>query len=154
MGRRNRGYPALERLTILVALGMLGALLLPRLADMEADTRSAAVDALAGSLRSGAALAHSRWLEAGSTPSSITIAGVAIEMDPLTGFPRDSADGIARVVRTLDGFRSAATDAGVRFSAIGAPPAGCNVTYRLGATPAAPPIVTITNERSNSGDCR
>lgn len=144
----------LERLIVVVVVAALAAVALPRLASIEAETRSAAIDALAGSLRSGAALAHSRWLEAGTAPSSITIAGVAIEMDPLTGFPRDTPQGIGRVVSTLDGFHAVPTDGGVRFSATGAPPAHCNVTYALGASLLAPPVVTITNERVNSGDCQ
>ncbi len=152
--RRQSGLTLIELVSIIVILGILSAFSLPRFAGLESQARSASLDGLGGSVRSGAALAHALWLAAGTKPTTIALEGVAVDMDTTTGYPDDTDTGIRRVLQSLDGYTAdAVSGGGYRFGVSGVATASCNVTYELGAAAGVPPTVTVTNNRSNGGDC-
>jgi|LNFM01.1.fsa_nt_gb MSHA pilin protein MshA len=152
--RRQSGFTLIELITVIVILGILSAFALPRFAGLESQARSASIDGLGGSVRSGAALAHAVWLANGNSPTTITMEGVTVDMDATTGYPDDTDTGIRRVLQTLDGYTAGAvTGGGYEFGVDGATTASCNVNYSLGGAAGVPPTVTVTNDRNNSGDC-
>jgi MSHA pilin protein MshA len=151
--RRQAGFTLIELITVIVILGILSAFALPRFAGLESQARSASIDGLGGSVRSGAALAHAVWLANGTSPATITMEGVAIDMDATTGYPDATDTGVRRVLQTLDGYTASATKTGYEFGVDGAAAATCNVTYALGGAAGVPPTVTVTNDRNNNGDC-
>lgn len=142
------GFTLIELITVIVILGILSAFALPRFAGLEAHARAASLEGLAGSVRSGAALAHSLWLADGTKPASVTMEGQAITMDTTTGYPDDVDAGVAAVISNLDGFTFAAIGGGAPgyiFGVTGVATTNCNVTYLLGAAAGAPPTVTVAN---------
>ena len=83
----STAYVAGMRLRI---LGILAAFAVPRFASLEGQARLASTQALAGSVRSGAALAHALWLAQGDPASaSVTMEGQPIAM--AFGYPDAAA---------------------------------------------------------------
>ena len=68
-GRIQGGFTLIELVVVVTILGILAAFAVPRFASLEGQARLASTQALAGSVRSGASLAHALWLAQGD-PSS------------------------------------------------------------------------------------
>jgi MSHA pilin protein MshA len=118
---REGGFALMELVVVIAVLAVLAAFAVPRFLSLEVQTRTAAVQALAGSLRSSAALSHSLWLSQGQ-PASVTMEGRSIAM--VNGYPDRATVGDS--VADASGFNYTATT-GV-FIKIGVR-AGCTVTY-------------------------
>lgn len=144
-----------ELVTALVLIGVLAAFVQTRSAAHVEEQRSLALAGLAGSVRSGAALAHSIWISAGAGASKISLGdGQTVEIDLLTGYPLANERGIYPLIPRLGGFDVEVNAAGDTFtySVAGVPAEQCKLTYRTGSARGAPPIVTVINS-SNGGDC-
>ena len=115
------GFTLIELVVVITILGILAAFAIPRFAGLETEARTAARDALAGSVRAGAALSHALWL-AQSQPATVTMEGQTITM--VFGYPNLAS--IDDTLGDLTGFTYAPAT-GV-FTKTGAA-ATCTVTY-------------------------
>jgi MSHA pilin protein MshA len=135
LSSRQRGFTLIELVVVIVILGILAAFAVPRFMGLENQARLASVNALAGSLRSSASMAHGVWMTAGTNPASITIEGTNITMT--NGYP--SVDRIDDTIQdisgfTYDGATGTFTPRGARNAArcfIRYVPAPLNGTYTL-----------------------
>jgi MSHA pilin protein MshA len=139
------GFSLIEFVVVITILGILAAFAVPRLASFEGQARLAATQALAGSVRSGAALAHALWLAQGDPAStSVTMEGQAIAM--VFGYP-DAATIEASLIE-YTGFKlttPAGTAVFTKESPSGSAVANCFVTYTpAAAANQAPQVVATT----------
>ena len=128
------GFTLIELVVVITILGILAAFAVPRFAALDVQARTAARDALGGSVRSGAALAHAMWLAQGQPPT-VTMEGQVITMT--NGYPNLAT--INSTISDLTGFTYTAAT-GVFLKTGGA--ATCTVTYVAAPVNGAP---TITN---------
>lgn len=136
LGRRHgqNGFTLIELVVVITILGILAAFAVPRFASLEIEARTAATQALAGSVRSGASLAHALWLTQGQ-PATVDMEGQSIAIT--NGYP--TAVSIENVLSDATGF----TFAGGTWTKDGAnTPANCSVAYTPPAGAGDAPGVT------------
>ncbi len=119
------GFTLIELVVVITILGILAAFAVPRFVALDVQARTAARDALMGSVRSGAALSHAMWLAQGQ-PASVQMEGNVITI--VNGYPNLAS--IGNTISDLTGFTYTA-GTGVFLKTGGA--ATCNFTYAQAA---------------------
>lgn len=110
---RHSGFTLIELVIVIVILGILAAAALPRFSDLSQDARLAALNGLAGGVRSAALLAHSTQLAKGlSEAQTVTLEGVAVAMS--AGYP--TALSISQALSDFSGFTVVLTSSGTSAS--------------------------------------
>lgn len=98
---RHAGFTLIELVIVIVILGILAAAALPRFSDLSQDARLAAVNGLAGSIRSAASIAHATQLAKGfSAAIPVDLEGTAISMSAT--YP--AATNISMALTDFSGF--------------------------------------------------
>lgn len=130
MNRRiEGGFTLIELVVVITILGILAAFAVPRFASLEGQARLAATQALAGSVRSGASLAHALWLAEGD-PSSVQVTMEGTNIAMAFGYP--TAASVSSTLVEYTGFSLAAGATAVFTKQTpdgGATIANCTVTY-------------------------
>lgn len=121
--------------------------------DLESEQRSVAIEGFAGSLRSGAALAHAIWVDDGTNLNTVELSNTRlVEIDPLTGYPSATAAGLLALVPETRNFVGTNKGPVFVFTITGGSHWTCSVTYATGALAGEPPKVRVRNNRTG-GDC-
>ena len=143
--RIQGGFSLIELVVVITILGILAAFAVPRFTSLEGQARLASTQALAGSVRSGAALAHALWLSQGDAAST----SVTMEGEPITmafGYP--DAAAIEGTLVEYAGFDLTSAGGAAVFtkkSQSGESISNCFVTYTPpAAANEAPRIVATT----------
>jgi len=143
---RQAGFTLIELVVVIIVLGVLAAFAVPRFMGIDTQARIASVNALAGTLRSTAAMAHSVYMARGNPPNPVTIDGQAVTFT--NGYP--NAAGIAALLSpgtvTTNNLAGAftATPGGttMTFTLNGASnPATCAASYTAAAAAGASPVI-------------
>jgi MSHA pilin protein MshA len=135
MKARQQGFTLVELVTVLVILGILAAVAVPKYVSYTSEARTAALNGLAGGLRAAVSLSQAKYMVVGNTAStSITLAdgtSVTTTAGANGGIPTVAAAGIQAAMNQT-GFSFTAAS-GVWDFASGAI-ANCFVTYAAAGT--------------------
>lgn len=92
--RRNAGFTLIELVIVVVMLGLLAAVAIPRFLDVTEDAEDATVEGVAGGFATAVGLVRAQWeLEArpedndGTNQTFVTIDGIRVGIDKDTGYP-------------------------------------------------------------------
>lgn len=147
--KNQKGFTLIELIVVIVILGILAATALPRFINMQGEARLAAVNGLAGGIRSAVAVVQSKYILAGSATATTVPAqdGTSIVVSAGSGVPVALSTGITAALQSIDGFTPtyAATATGTTtFWPTNGGSATCQVAYN-GATGAATVTASVAS---------
>lgn len=142
MSKAARGFTLIELVVVIVILGILAAFAVPKFMGLESQARAASTQALGGSIKSAASLAHSVAIASGNAGADpISVEGTNVAM--VHHYPAASA--LASTLQDTTGFTPTVAGTTVTFARVGATTsATCQVVYAEPTAAGSAPTITVT----------
>ena len=144
--RRQTGFTLIELVIVIVVLGILAALAVPRFISLQREARIAVIDSLFNSVRSGSNIVYAKSAAIGQSDlasGSVDLDGAAIAggvVATVYGYPEATQAALTLLFDNLSpryGFTAAGS--GVRLDIDGI--TTCSVTYTAPTGPGLPPTI-------------
>lgn len=153
--KRNAGFTLIELIIVIVILGILAVTAAPKFINLQNDARKSTVTAMAGSVKSAAAMTYSKAVLAGKdgaqSGKTVTVDGNSVAL--VWGYPDASSTGLAYVIDAPSTDWTPTPGTSATGSYILTPvgmtsgaSATCKVTYTPSATSGSAPTVVATTD--------
>jgi MSHA pilin protein MshA len=105
MIKTQKGFTLIELVVVIVILGILAAFAIPRYVNTTTEARTAAVNGIAGGLRSAVTLAKAKYQVVGNLAlATVNMDGTLVACAVGTGIPTGAAAGIGAALQDTSGF--------------------------------------------------
>jgi len=104
--KSQKGFTLIELIIVIVILGLLAAIAIPRYIRVQSEARTSTVNGIAGGLRGAVALARAKYMVV-NNPAAVTVDmdGAVVACNAGTGIPTgDATNGIGKAMIDLSGY--------------------------------------------------
>jgi MSHA pilin protein MshA len=106
----QKGFTLIELVVVIVVLGILSAVAVPKFMDMQEEAKKATLEGARGAVKSAVSLVHAKWLANGEpfdsadgATNQFTVEGTTVKYDEY-GYPTADADGIMAAAGLTEDF--------------------------------------------------
>jgi MSHA pilin protein MshA len=143
--REHKGFTLIELVIVIVILGILAAVAIPKYIKVVTEARRAAVNGMSGGLRSAVMLSKAKYMLVGNDLlATVDMDGTSVAVMAASGVPLGTQAGIVSAITDTAGFNVVVAAPIVTFQPTNGGSATCGVVYSGPTTSVTPAVITAT----------